>query len=385
MADHLDPVALARELIARPSVTPADAGAMALVEAALTALGFSCRRLPSGGIENLYARFGIEGPNLCFAGHTDVVPVGDEAAWSVPPFAAEVREGRLIGRGAADMKGAIAAWIAACARVLERARPAGSISLLITGDEEGVAEHGTKVVVERLMAEGERIDHCVVGEPTSATVLGDMIKIGRRGSLNAAITVEGRQGHVAYPDRAANPAPVLVRLLSRLADRRLDEGYEAFQPSNLEITTIDIGNPATNVIPARATARINIRFNPAHTGRALADWLSAEAMIAERDFEGRVTVDCRISGEAFLTAPGPFTDLMARAVEAESGQAPALSTTGGTSDARFIRALCPVVEFGLVGATMHQVDEQVPVADVEALARIYARLIEEYFSARNDG
>ncbi len=381
-ASPSDAVALARALIARPSVTPADAGAMAIVEAALTDLGFTCRRLTSGGIENLYARLGTEGPNLCFAGHTDVVPPGDAAAWSAPPFAGEVRAGVLIGRGAADMKGAIAAWIAACARFLERgAPPAGSLSLLITGDEEGEAVHGTRAVVDRLMAEGEQVDHCIVGEPTSATVLGDMIKIGRRGSLNAMIMVEGRQGHVAYPDKAANPIPVLVRLLARLTDRRLDEGFEAFQPSNLEVTTIDVGNPATNVIPARATARLNIRFNPAHTGKALADWLAAEAMIAERDFEGRVSVDCRISGEAFLTPAGPFSDLVSRAIEDETGAAPELSTTGGTSDARFIRALSPVVEFGLVGATMHQVDERVSVEDIEALGRIYERIIASYFAA----
>ena len=379
-ASPSDALALARALIACRSVTPADAGAMAILEGALTDLGFACRRLPSGGVENLYARLGTEGSNLCFAGHTDVVPPGDTAAWSVPPFAGEVRAGVLMGRGAADMKGAIAAWIAACARVLQRGSPSGSLSLLITGDEEGEAVHGTRAVVDRLIAEGEQVDHCIVGEPTSASVLGDMIKIGRRGSLNATITVEGRQGHVAYPDKAANPVPVLVRLLARLNDRRLDEGFEAFQPSHLEVTTIDVGNQATNVIPASATARLNIRFNPAHTGKALADWLAAEAMIAERDFKGRVSVDCRISGEAFLTPAGAFSDLVSRAIEEETGAAPVLSTTGGTSDARFIRALSPVVEFGLVGATMHQVDERVSVEDIEALGRIYERIITSYFA-----
>ncbi len=377
---ELDPVALARALIRRPSVTPADAGAMGIVQNALDDLGFVSRRMTLGGIENLYARVGTSAPNLCFAGHTDVVPVGDEAAWTSPPFAAEVADGVLIGRGAADMKSAIAAFIAAVARVVGDGRPAGSISLLITGDEEGVATHGTRAVIERLTAEGERIDHCIVGEPTSAATLGDMIKIGRRGSINAAITVEGRQGHVAYPDRAANPVPVLVRLLARLQARELDRGHEGFQPSNLEVTTIDVGNAASNVIPPKATARLNIRFNPAHGGRALADWITGEAQAAGAGFDGQITVTPSISGEAFLTPPGDFTDLVAAAIFETVGITPELSTTGGTSDARFIRSMCPVVEFGLVGATMHAVNERVPVADIETLSRIYQRIIERYFA-----
>jgi succinyl-diaminopimelate desuccinylase len=376
----LDPVILTRDLIRCASVTPADLGAMDIVQGALTSLGFACRRMAFDGIENLYARLGTSGPNLCFAGHTDVVPVGDEAAWTSPPFAAAVADGVLIGRGAADMKSAIAAFMAAVARVVEEGPPAGSISLLITGDEEGVATHGTRAVVEALMAEGERIDHCIVGEPTSSATLGDMVKIGRRGSINAQVEVEGRQGHVAYPDRAANPVPVLVRLLARLEARELDRGYEGFQPSNLEVTTIDVGNTATNVIPARATARLNIRFNPAHTGKALADWITGEAQAAGAGFDGRVTVTPSISGEAFLTQPGAFTDLVAAAISDTVEIAPDLSTTGGTSDARFIRAMCPVVEFGLVGATMHAVDERVAVADIEALSRIYQRIIERYFA-----
>jgi succinyl-diaminopimelate desuccinylase len=376
-----DPVALAAELIRRPSVTPADEGAMAVLEAALAALGFRCRRMPFGGVENLYARWGERSPNLCFAGHTDVVPPGDPADWSHPPFAATIADGVLIGRGAADMKSAIAAFVAAAARAIAAGPPAGSLSLLITGDEEGVAVDGTRAVVAALAAEGEIIDHCVVGEPTSHAALGDMIKIGRRGSLNAAITVEGVQGHVAYPDRAANPAPVLVRLLHRLLERRLDEGFEAFQPSNLEITSIDIGNPATNVIPARATARLNIRFNPAHAGADLAAWIEGEAQAAGQGFAGAVRIDVAISGEAFLTSPGRFTRVVADAVRAVSGREPELSTTGGTSDARFIRSLCPVVEFGLVGASMHKVDEGAPVADIRALADIYERLIGDYFAA----
>jgi succinyl-diaminopimelate desuccinylase len=353
---------------------------MDVVEGALAGLGFACRRMRFGEIENLYARRGTARPHLCFAGHTDVVPVGDAGAWTHGPFTATVSEGVLHGRGAVDMKSAIAAFIAAVERVLARGEPAGSISLLITGDEEGVAENGTRAVVAALAAEGEAIDHCVVGEPTSSAVLGDMIKIGRRGSLNAAITVEGIQGHVAYPHRAANPVPVLVRLLASLQARALDAGYDGFQPSNLEITTIDVGNAASNVIPARATARLNIRFNPAHTGAALADWLVTEAQAAAAGFPGQVTVTPRISGEAFITRPGDFTALAAGAVEAVTGMAPELSTTGGTSDARFIRALCPVVELGLVGATMHAVDERAPVAEIEALGRIYERLIGDYFA-----
>jgi succinyl-diaminopimelate desuccinylase len=376
-----DPVDLAKALIRCASVTPADGGAMDLIQAVLEGLGFSCRRMRFGEIENLYARIGARRPNLCFAGHTDVVPPGDPAAWSAPPFAASEADGVLIGRGAVDMKSAIAAFIAAAAGALANGPPAGSISLLITGDEEGIAEEGTKAVVAALAAEGEIIDHCVVGEPTSSARLGDMIKIGRRGSIGAEITVEGRQGHVAYPDRAANPVRVLISLLSTFQEAVLDSGFEGFQPSNLEVTTIDVGNPAANVIPARATARLNIRFNPAHEGPLLADWLEREAEDAGEGFAGKVTLTSRISGEAFLTAPGPFTDLVAGAVESVTGVKPELSTTGGTSDARFIRALCPVVEFGLVGATMHAVDERAPTADIRTLAAIYRRLIDDYFSA----
>ena len=372
----IDPVELARDLIRRASVTPADGGAMDVVEKALSGLGFTCRRMKFGQIENLYARRGSARPNLCFAGHTDVVPAGDAAAWSMAPFAAEVTDGVLFGRGAVDMKSAIAAFIGAIPYQVT-----GSISLLITGDEEGVAEDGTRRVVEALAAEGEVIDHCVVGEPTSSAVLGDMIKIGRRGSLNAEIQVEGVQGHVAYPHKAANPVPVLVRLLARLGARELDQGYTGFQPSNLEITTVDVGNATTNLIPAKASARVNIRFNPSHSGAALADWIQDEARIANQGFEGRVIVTPKISGEAFLTLPGDFTAVVAGAVSAVTGLTPELSTTGGTSDARFIRALCPVVELGLVGATMHAVDEHVAVADIIALSEIYRRLITDYFAA----
>jgi succinyl-diaminopimelate desuccinylase len=376
----IDAVNLTRELIRRPSVTPADAGAMDVVEATLKGVGFVCRRMRFGEIENLYARCGTARPNLCFAGHTDVVPVGDAAAWSQGAFDAEVVDGMLVGRGAVDMKGAIAAFAAAAAKSIAAGEVKGSLSFLITGDEEGVALDGTKKVVEALMAEGEAVDHCVVGEPTAAESFGDMVKVGRRGSINAEILVEGVQGHVAYPHRAANPARVLIPLLDRLQARVLDEGYPEFQPSNLEVTLVEMPNTATNIIPGSARARLNIRFNPNHTGRALADWIEAEAQAAARGTRCKVTVTPQISGEAFLTERGPFTDLVAQAVADVAGRAPELSTSGGTSDARFIRALCPVVEVGLVGATMHQVDERTPVAEIERLQAVYERLIARYFT-----
>ena len=377
----IDSVTLTRELVRRPSVTPADAGAMDVLQRELETLGFACRRMTFGEIENLYARYGTQRPNLCFAGHTDVVPVGDAAAWSAGPFDAQVVDEVLIGRGAVDMKSAIAAFAAAAAAAIEAGAVRGSLSLLITGDEEGVATHGTKKVVEALQAEGETIDHCIVGEPTSSERFGDMVKIGRRGSINVDIRVEGVQGHVAYPQRAANPVPVLIRLLARLQDKVLDEGFTGFQPSNLEVVTVDVGNPATNVIPAVARARLNIRFNPAHTGASLAAWIEGEATTAADGFPGQVIVTPQISGEAFLTEPGPFTDLICAAVRDVTGSEPELSTTGGTSDARFIRALCPVVELGLVGKTMHAVDERAPVAEIRQLQQVYERLIARYFEA----
>jgi succinyl-diaminopimelate desuccinylase len=381
MQPHLDAIDLTKELIRRPSVTPADAGAMDIVQETLVGLGFACRRMKFGEIENLYARYGTTSPNLCFAGHTDVVPVGDEGAWSQGAFDAAVVDGVLIGRGAVDMKSAIAAFAAASAKAIAAGQVAGSLSFLITGDEEGIATHGTKMVVEALDLEDEVISHCVVGEPTSSAVFGDMIKVGRRGSINAEITVQGVQGHVAYPQRAANPVPILLRLLLRLQERRLDEGYPEFQPSNLEITQIDVPNTATNVIPGTAKARLNIRFNPHHSGAELARWIEAEAADVARDFNGSVAIVPQISGEAFLTEPGPFTDVAAAAVRDIAGRDPELSTSGGTSDARFIRALCPVVELGLVGTTMHQVDERAPVAEILQLQAVYERLIERYFAA----
>ena len=376
----IDPIDLAQALIRRPSVTPADAGAMDVLEQALSTLGFRCRRMRFGEIENLYARYGQAAPNLCFAGHTDVVPVGDADAWTSGPFGGEVKGGVLYGRGAVDMKGSVAAFAAAAARAIDAGEVKGSLSFLITGDEEGVAVDGTVKMVEALIAEGEGVDHCIVGEPSSSARLGDMIKVGRRGSLNAWITVEGVQGHVAYPQRAANPIPVLVSLLARLSSHRLDEGYPEFQPSNLEVVDLAVGNPATNVIPARAEARLNIRFNPNHTGEALTAWLARECETAGRAFPGgRLHLKVAVSGEAFYTEPGRFVEVVAAAVKAATGETPELSTSGGTSDARFIRALCPVVEFGLVGTTMHKVDEHAPVAEIETLTTAYGEIIRRYF------
>ena len=377
----IDAVNLTKQLIRAPSVTPADAGAMDIVERTLSGLGFACRRMKFGEIENLYARFGTVSPNLCFAGHTDVVPAGDAGAWSQGAFEAKEVDGVLIGRGAVDMKSAIAAFAAASEKAIAAGQVLGSLSFLITGDEEGVATHGTKMVVEALDLEDEIISHCVVGEPTSSEAFGDMIKVGRRGSINVEITVEGTQGHVAYPQRAANPAPVLLRLLLRLQARVLDDGYPEFQPSNLEITQIDMPNTATNVIPGVAKARLNVRFNPNHTGEDMARWIAGAAESEGRGFSGTVRVTHQISGEAFLTEPGPFTDLIAAAVRNVAGRDPELSTSGGTSDARFIRALCPVVELGLVGKTMHQIDEAAPVAEIRQLQAVYERLIERYFEA----
>ena len=363
----------------RRSVTPADEGCQQVMIERLAALGFQIEPLRYGNVENFWARHGNGGPVFCFAGHTDVVPVGDAAGWRTGPFEARIEDGRLYGRGACDMKSAIAAFVSAAGEAVAAGEARGSLSLLITGDEEGPATDGTKAVVAALAAEGERIDHCLVGEPTSVAAVGDMIKIGRRGSVNAHITVEGVQGHVAYPHKAANPVPVLIRLLAALQDRRLDDGYPQFQSSNLEVTTIDVGNPTSNVIPARATARLNIRFNPAHTGQSLGDWIKAEAARAGEDFAGRVDARIEISGEAFLTEPGPFVEAAAAAVADETGRATELSTTGGTSDARFIRSLCPVLELGLVGTSMHAVDEHAAVEDIRQLTRVYRRLIVRYF------
>ncbi|PZU46901.1 MAG: succinyl-diaminopimelate desuccinylase [Sphingomonas sp.] len=374
----MDPVALAQALIRCPSVTPADAGAIDVLASALTGLGFRCTLLdfgeaPDGPVRNLFATVGSGGPHFAFAGHTDVVPEG--AGWSVDPYAGMIRDGMLLGRGAADMKGAIAAMVSAAAAHVARGAP-GTLSFLITGDEEGPATHGTDELLRWMEAQGHRPDMCLVGEPSSAHDLGDMMKIGRRGSLNAWIEVKGAQGHVAYPDRADNPIRRLVPILAELQARHLDSGTDWFTPSNLEITDLEVGNPATNVIPASAKARLNIRFNDSHSGEELAGWI--RETVAKHAPAAYVTI--RISGEAFLTEPGKLSTLIAEAVQAETGRTPELSTTGGTSDARFIRRICPVVEFGLPGQSMHKVDELALVADIEALARIYDRILQSVFA-----
>jgi succinyl-diaminopimelate desuccinylase len=388
-AAAIDPVELAAELIRRPSVTPKDEGALDIVAARLERLGFTCHRLvfddlgpdgaPAAPIANLYARHGGGRPNLCFAGHTDVVPPGPQDGWSFAPFAAELRDGQLCGRGAVDMKGAIAAFIAAAERFLQARGDgfAGSLSLLITGDEEGVAVNGTKKVLEWLRARGEALDACVVGEPTSAAALGDMIKIGRRGSMTGRLTVEGVQGHVAYPHLADNAAHRLVASLAALTAAPLDAGTEHFQPSSLQVTTIDIGNPATNVVPGLARATFNIRFNDRWTSATVKAW--AEGRLGA--VGGTYRLAWEVSGESFLVPPGPVSESLAAAIAAVTGRTPELSTTGGTSDARFIQACCPVAEFGLVGQTMHKADERVALADLAQLALIYETFLDRFFGA----
>jgi len=383
-----DPIALAQALIRCPSVTPEDGGALGVLETALAELGFAVNRLrftdiDTPDVDNLYARLGENGPNFCFAGHTDVVPVGDTGAWSNDPFAGEVRDGKLYGRGAADMKSAIAAFATATARLIERHgapdswETPGSISLLITGDEEGPAINGTRKVLDWLADKGETLDACLVGEPTNPDAMGDMIKIGRRGSLTGHLTVRGIQGHTAYPHLADNPAHHMVRLLGALTATPLDQGTDHFQPSTLQISTIDIANPATNVIPGEARASFNIRYCDLHDSESLTAWLreTLDAAADGADF----SLDVRVTGEAFLTPPGPLSDAISGAVASVTERTPELSTTGGTSDARFIKDFCPVAEFGLVGQTMHKVDENVSCADIETLAEIYLRVLETYF------
>jgi succinyl-diaminopimelate desuccinylase len=383
LTEPLQPLDLARALIRCASVTPDDGGALDVLQAALDGLGFACHRLIFStpgmpDIDNLYARIGDSAPHFCFAGHTDVVPVGDAAGWTHDPFAAEVQGGMLYGRGAADMKGAVACFVAAAARHLAKSggKPAGSISLLITGDEEGPAVNGTVRVVEWLKARGERLDACLVGEPTNPERLGDMVKIGRRGTLSGWLTVRGTQGHTAYPHLADNPLPRLVKMLARLSEAELDQGTAQFQPSNLQLTSIDVGNSATNLIPAQVRASFNIRFNDLHTGKSLTEWLHRQLDAVGGAYELKVAVP----GEAFLTPPGKMSEVLAGAIERTLGVKPELSTTGGTSDARFIRALCPVAEFGLLSRTMHKTDECVAVADLEALTEVYESVLDGFFA-----
>jgi len=379
MSIQIDALALAQALIRCPSVTPKNAGALDVLEAVLKELGFVTHRLPFGDVDNLYARLGEAAPNFCFAGHTDVVPVGE--GWNADPFAAEVRDGQLYGRGAADMKSAIAAFVAAAARIGKPSEKfKGSISLLITGDEEGVAVNGTVKVLEWLKGRGEHIDHCIVGEPTSSGQAGDTLKIGRRGSINFKLMVKGVQGHVGYPQKAKNPIPALAELITQLATHKLDKGSEHFDPSTLAFTSVDVGNDATNVIPAEARAAFNIRFNDKHTPDSLTNWVKDRASMIAQKSGCEITVTSQTSGVSFLTAPGKFTQLISDTIARITGQAPFFSTSGGTSDARFIKDICPVVELGLAGATMHKADECVPVAEIAALADIYAALLTAYFA-----
>ena len=377
-----DPVGLTADLIRCHSVTPEEGGALVLFERLLSEGGFECIRVDRGGISNLFARWGRKGhvKSFGFNGHTDVVPVGDEAAWTMPPFGAVVRDGVMYGRGATDMKSGVAAFAAAALDFVRDTPPDGAIILTITGDEEGDALDGTTALLDYMDASGERMSVCLVGEPTCPNKMGEMIKIGRRGSLIAWFKVTGVQGHSAYPHRARNPLPPMARLMDRLATHELDQGSDHFDASTLAVVTIDTGNAAANVIPAQCTGTVNIRFNDLHSGTSLSEWLTTEAEIVSRELGVEIDSRIKISGESFLTSPGALSDLVARAVEVETGVRPELSTTGGTSDARFVKNHCPVVEFGLVGRTMHQVDECVEVAQIEQLKAIYTRILADYFA-----
>lgn len=377
----VDAVKLTQNLIRCASVTPADAGALDVLQAVLENLGFTCRRLPfseegTATIDNLYARRGTGAPNFCFAGHTDVVPVGNPDQWQNDPFGGAVKGGVIYGRGASDMKGAIAAFVAAVSGFIEKQGDFdGSISLLITGDEEGPAINGTVKVLDWLSAQGEKLDYCLVGEPTNPRKVGDMAKIGRRGSLNSRLTVKGTQGHVAYPDLADNPIPRLVRMLDGLLLRKLDDGNAHFQPSNLEIVSIDVGNSASNIIPAQAVAHFNIRFNNEQTDEGLQDWIRSVC----DDVGGKYDLKMKASGDAFLTAPGRLSIVITDAVKKVTGRTVTLSTSGGTSDARFIKNHCPVSEFGLVNKTMHKVDECVSLDELDQLTKIYTEILRAFF------
>lgn len=375
----LNSVEIAKNLIACPSITPIEGGALDYLQRILEELGFTCYRLPfaeagTEPVDNLYARLGTISPNLCFAGHTDVVPPGNESEWTTAPFNPSIREGKIYGRGVVDMKGAIAAWVGAVSSYITKGMPlAGSLSFLITGDEEGVAINGTKKVLQWLKEQGETVDACIVGEPTNPKELGEMIKIGRRGSVTFHIRVDGVQGHAAYPALADNPVTRLVEIVHTLKSRVLDEGSEFFEPSNLEITTFDVGNKADNVIPAHATAHVNIRFNDHHQSATLIDWVRDVCQEYAPQHELKVMV----TGESFITKPGVLADAVVTAVHSVTGKTPQLSTSGGTSDARFIKDICPVVECGLINATAHKVNEHCEVSEIEQLAAIYEAVIRQ--------
>lgn len=377
----LDPVKLTADLIRCPSVTPGEGGALVLLEEVLSQAGFACTRVDRNGIANLFARWGAKGAKTFgFNGHTDVVPVGDAAAWTHDPFGGEIHDGVLWGRGATDMKSGVAAFVAAAVDLVTEAPPEGAVILAITGDEEGAGRDGTRALLDWMAETGEAMSVCLVGEPTCPEVMGEMMKIGRRGSMTFRIEATGVQGHAAYPHRAKNPLHALIDLLGQMTGAPLDTGTAHFDPSTLQVTTIDCGNPANNVIPAKARATVNIRFNDAHSAASLIAW--GEGLAAEASAATGVSfaMNPEVSGESFLTPPGDFVALVARAVEAETGVKPVLSTSGGTSDARFVKDHCPVLEFGLVGRTMHQVDERIEVEQIETLKRVYARALREYFA-----
>jgi len=378
-----DPQILTADLVRCASVTPEEGGALVLLDRLLSDAGFTCIRVDRGGVSNLFARWGDKGHARTFGfnGHTDVVPVGDEAAWTHPPFGAEQDDGWLYGRGATDMKSGVAAFAAAAIDFVRDTPPDGAIVLTITGDEEGLSTDGTIALLEWMEAEAERMSVCIVGEPTCPDTIGDMIKIGRRGSMSAWFTVKGKQGHSAYLHKVLNPMPAVALLAHRLSAHMLDEGTDHFDASTCSVTTIDTGNPATNVIPAQTKMTVNLRFNDLHTGESLTAWLRAEADRVATETGVKIEMEAKISGEAFLTPPGDLSALVAGAIAAETGLTPVLSTTGGTSDARFVKSHCPVVEFGLVGHRMHQVDERVWIQDIHDLKRIYTRLLADYFAA----
>ncbi len=379
----IDPADLTARLVRCPSVTPEEGGALAALSEVLSAAGFACTRVDRDGVPNLYARWGAKGHprTIGFNGHTDVVPVGDRAAWTHDPFGAEIEAGWLYGRGATDMKSGVAAFAAAAVDFVTATPPDGAVVLAITGDEEGPGTDGTVALLDWMAETGECMDICLVGEPTCPERMGEMIKIGRRGSLSAWFTFRGVQGHSAYPHLARNPLPAMATLMARLAAHELDRGTDHFDPSTLAVVTMDTGNAATNVIPAEGRATVNIRFNDVHTGASLIAWLEDEARKVAAETGIEIGVEARISGESFLTPPGALSDLVAGAVAAETGVTPILSTTGGTSDARFVKDHCPVVEFGLVGHRMHAVDERVRVEQIEQLKAVYARVLRDYFAA----
>lgn len=378
----IDPVELTAKLVRCPSVTPEEGGALVLLDALLTNSGFVTTRVDRGGISNLFARWGgqTNGRTFGFNGHMDVVPIGNLDDWTHDPFGAEIVDGFMYGRGSTDMKSGVAAFAAAAIDFVADTPPNGSIVLAITGDEEADAHDGTVALLDWMAENNERMDHCLVGEPTSPNHMGEMLKIGRRGSLNAFFVVTGAQGHAAYPHLANNPMPAMVRLMDRLASHTLDEGTEHFDPSTLAIVTIDTGNPATNVIPAQVRGTVNIRFNDAHTSEGITTWLQAEADSIAADMGVKIDLNIKISGESFITEPGELSNLISAAVKTETGITPKLSTSGGTSDARFVKDHCQVVECGLVGKTMHEVDERVEVAQIHQLKAIYGRILQNYFA-----